>query len=394
MFTALLMSWQEPRQLVERFLMVGSQLRRLFPHWRLGRSYSGFAAALAAHGTTLLAAVVGELRRRMLAIAGSRARCDGWLPLAVDGSRVECPRTAANEQAFGCAGKQRTAPQLSLTVLYHLTLGLPWDFRFGAGIESERSHLSAMLDDLPPKTLLVADAGFIGDDLCRRLAERSLAMLFRVGGNIRLLTELGAACEVRGETVYLWTDKAQHAGRPPLVLRLIILGPPDKRVYLVTNVLDAQQLSVELAAEFYRLRWGVEVFYRSFKQTMRQKTLVSRAPEGCRQELPWGVVGLWMMGLMTLPQRLAAQQEPRRWSPAATRNILRQRLRGDAPPGRSLPQEWAAAVHDSYCRKRPKQARDWPHQKREPPAKSPQFKTAKPTQRRKAQALLKNIEAM
>jgi hypothetical protein len=109
-FTALLMSWQEPRQLVERFVMVGSQLRRLFPHWRLGRSYSGFAAALAAHGTTLLAAVVGELRRRMLAIAGPRARRNGWLPLAVDGSRVECPRTAANEQAFGCAGKQRTAP--------------------------------------------------------------------------------------------------------------------------------------------------------------------------------------------------------------------------------------------------------------------------------------------
>lgn len=380
--------------MVERFALVGGQLRRLFPHWRLGRSYGGFAAALAAHGTTLLAAIVGELRRRMLIIAGPRARCAGWLPLAVDGSRVEGPRTAANEQAFGCAGKQRTAPQLSLTVLYHLTLGLPWDFRTGAGIESERSHLSDMLDGLPADTLLVADAGFIGDDLCRRIEGRSLAFLFRVGGNVRLLAELGAKCEIRGETVYLWTDKAQRAGQPPLVLRLITLGPPDKRVYLVTNILDAQRLSIEQAAEFYRLRWGVEVFYRSFKQTMQQKTLVSRAPENCRQELAWGVVGLWMMGLMTLPERLAARQEPRRWSSAAARNILRRTLRGDALPRRSLKQAWTAAVTDSYLRKRSKQARDWPHRKREPPPKPPQFKTANPTQRRKAQELLKNLDGL
>lgn len=382
------MSWQEPRQLVERFALVVDQLRRLFPHWRLGRSYSGFAAALAAQGTTLLATIVGELRRRMLVVAGKRVHCAGWLPLAVDGSRVECPRTIANERAFGCAGKRRTAPQLALTMLYHLTLGLPWDFRFGAGIESERKHFSAMLDGLPPETLLVADAGFIGDELCRQIEECSLAFLFRVGGNVRLLTELGAKCEIAGETVYLWTDQAQRAGRPPLVLRLITLGPPDKRVYLVTNVLDAQRLSSRQAAEFYRLRWGVEVFYRAFKQTMQRKTLVSRSPEGCRQELAWGVVGLWMMGLMTLPQRLAARREPRQWSPAATRNVLRRTLRGQAPRRGSLSQAWAAAVTDSYHRQRPKQARDWPHQKREPPTKPPQLKTAATTQRRKAQALL------
>lgn len=386
------MSWQEPRQLVERFVLVVGQLRRLFPHWRLGSSYGGFAAALAAHGTTLLVAVVGELRRRLLTVAGERARCAGWLPLAVDGSRVECPRTSVNEQAFGCAGKERTAPQLALTVLYHLTLGLPWDFRFGAGIESERSHFSAMLDDLPPDALLVADAGFIGDELCRRLETRSLAFLFRVGGNIRLLTELGAKCEIAGETVYLWTDQAQRTGQPPLVLRLITLGPPEKCVYLVTNVLDPQRLSVRQAAEFYRLRWGVEVFYRSFKQTMQQKTLVSRSPAGCRQELAWGVVGLWMMGLMTLPERLAAKHEPRRWSTAVTRNILRRVLRGDAPPGRSLRRAWTGTVTDAYLRKRSKQARDWPHRKRQPPPKPPQFRKANPTQRRKAQELLMNCD--
>lgn len=63
------MSWQEPRQLVERFAAVGRQLRRLFPHWRLGRSYSGFGEALAAQGTTLVRAVVQPERSLLLADA-------------------------------------------------------------------------------------------------------------------------------------------------------------------------------------------------------------------------------------------------------------------------------------------------------------------------------------
>lgn len=213
--------------------------------------------------------------------------------------------------------------------------------------------------------------------------------MFRVGGNIRLLTELGGDCEVDGQTVYLWPNKQQERREPPLVLRLVKLGSGRRQVYLVTNVLDVERLSDDQAAAFYRQRWGVEVFYRSFKQTMQHKTLASRTPANAEQELVWAVIGLWLMGLMTLPALVAAGQTPSRWSPAASRNCLRRRLRGDhRRGGPTLSRQLAVAVKDSYSRRRPKQARDWPHQKREPPPKPPNIKQATARQRQRAQPLL------
>ena len=80
-----------------------------------------------------------------------------WTAFAVDGSRLEVPRTVRNERVLGCAGKKRTGPLLSLTVLYHLGTGLAWNWRIGKGTESERRHLRSMLAELPTEALWVAE---------------------------------------------------------------------------------------------------------------------------------------------------------------------------------------------------------------------------------------------
>src|SRR5438477_89961 len=83
--------------------------------------------------------------------------------------RVACPRTAANEKALKCAGKKKTGPPLFVTTLLHMGTGVPWDFRIGPGTASERRHLEAMPPDLPPRSLVVADAGFTGYEFYRRI---------------------------------------------------------------------------------------------------------------------------------------------------------------------------------------------------------------------------------
>jgi hypothetical protein len=40
-----------------------------------------------------------------------------------------------------------------MTSLWHMGVGLPWDFRVGPGTDSERRHLEQMLEDLPQKSL-------------------------------------------------------------------------------------------------------------------------------------------------------------------------------------------------------------------------------------------------
>src|SRR4029077_18060374 len=129
---------------------------------------------------------------------------------AVDGSRQEAPHTAANEAALGCAGRDKTAPQVFITTVWHLGLGLPWDFRVGTGTDSERRHAAAMVDGLPPRALLVADAGFVGYDLCRQLVQSNRSFLLRVGGNIRLVQKLGYYQRERGDIVYLWPQQRQR----------------------------------------------------------------------------------------------------------------------------------------------------------------------------------------
>ena len=47
-------------------------------------------------------------------------------------------------------------------------------------------------------------------------------------------------------------------------------------MWLFTNVLDSQQLSLETAGVYYRWRWENEGFFRTYKRTLKKVTLMSR----------------------------------------------------------------------------------------------------------------------
>lgn len=355
----------------EHATQVGCELHA---HWRLGESYGGFIAALTKQSEILVSALKQRFQRQMRRLAGPRWLCRGWFVLAGDGTRIETPHTLANETGLGCAGREKSAPQVFLTSLWHMGLRLPWDFRTGPGTDSERRHLAEMLCGLPPDTLIAADAGFCGYQLCRAMLEQRIHFLLRVGGNVTLLTELGYAIEQRGNTVYLWPEK--HRNQPPLVLRLIKLSRGKQTVYLVTSVLDAEELSDEDAAHFYELRWGIEVGYRSYKQTLNRRRMLSRTPTNCLIESQWTMLGLWSLGLLCVTQQRAA--EPRIWSPAKARDVVRRVLRRTGRRCRSgdVDRELHRAVYDQYVRHHPKTARNYPRKKQEKPPGPPQIKTA------------------
>ena len=142
-----------------------------------------------------------------------------------------------------------------------------------------------MLPELPDRSLLVVDAGFIGYDLCREMIENKRHFLMRMGGNVHLLSELGYAFEVRDQTVYLWPDEQARQNQPPIALRLIVVRKDGKQpIYLVTSVLDPNSLTDEEAVEIYYQRWEIEVFHRTIKQTLQHQIMRSRTPANCYQE--------------------------------------------------------------------------------------------------------------
>jgi len=374
---AVLMAWSAEPTLQARFAATRDLLRSLFPKWSLGKSYTGWYEAQLKWLTPLRPAVGKRLRQQLQALAGQHWLREGWCAFAADGSRVECPRTEANEEVLKCAGKKKTGPQLFVTTLLHMGTGVPWDFRIGPGTASERRHLEDMLPELPPQSLVVADAGFTGYDFYGRILVAKQSFLLRVGANVHLLRELGYVEREGRDTVYLWPERNWH--EPPVVLRLIERCDGKNKMYLVTNVLDKKALSAKNAGVLYEMRWGVEVFYRSFKQTLEKRRMLSRTPEAAKCELTWALFGLWLLGLMTVSAILTRGGDPLRWSAAKARDRVRRSLRRALTRrhrDRGLTRDLGWATKDDYVRSRSKKARDWPHKKKEKPPGNPKIQSA------------------
>jgi hypothetical protein len=354
---SVLMSWDPGPTLAQRFESTLGLLDRALPRRRrTPRTYQGLVKALAARGCGLTGLLGDHLRLLSRQAAGGAWRIGEFFAVGVDGSRFDAPRTIGNDP-LGCAGRDKSGPQLMTLLLMHLGTMLPWAWTIGGGREAERTLLRSVIGLLPPGTLLVADAGFTGFDLISELLARHVHVLIRVGRGARLLTELGYAGREGKSTVYLWPDHRRD--RPPLVLRLIRVG----EVWLITSVTDPRRLSAKAAAELYRRRWGLEVAFRSLKQTLQRRKLRSGTATHARAELDWAVLGLWLLGL------LGFNAAGDRSSPAGVLKVVRHAAHAD-PATRTLWSGLAGAVRDAYRRAGPKTARGWPH-KKNPPAPGP-----------------------
>jgi len=377
---ALVWAWGEETALTDRFFTARQTIAQLAGGQRESVSYQAFVKLLRRHSTLLLFALMEALQRRMRDDLAPSYRVAGYLAFGVDGTRIDVPRSLANEQAFGAAhcrtrrrGRRRradqkkaAAPRVWLTTLWHVGAGLPWSWTSGPTGASERDHLRDMLGWLPERSLLTADAGFVGYEFWQALLEAGHDFLIRVGANVALLKQLGYFRECAGR-VYLWPDAQARKRRPPLVLRLVVAHNGKHPVYLVTSVLTKTALSDRQLIELYRARWGVEVFYRSFKRTFGRHKLRCAAPDNALVELNWSMAALWAACLYAKHEQLARGEDLDRTSVAGVLRILRRALHD---PELEIAALLAAALVDLYPR-RNKASRDYPRKKTDAPGTAP-----------------------
>jgi hypothetical protein len=373
--TAVLMVWSGAQVTLDAFGEAREVVVSMYKtRRRPGRCLSGFLTRLRRSTARLLTVLVPALQKATQNAAGKRWQWGQWILMAVDGSRINCPRTKSNEQAFGCAGRKKTGPQQFLTTVFHVSTGLLWDWRGGPGNVPERTHLRAMLPNLPAHTLLLADAGFTGYDLLKALLGEGQDFLVRVGANVTLLRKLGYFVREHDQIVYLWPQNRRR--QEPMVLRLVRVRDGRKQQCLLTSILDPKRLSDSHVAELYRLRWRVEVCFRSLKQTMGKRTMLSTSAENAKVELDWAVVGLWLLSLMGVGQ--AASVDRHRLSVAQALRAVRRWMRSPTarPPAGGLHRALRKSLVDRYARTSSKKARDWPHKKQETPPGVPKIRTA------------------
>ena len=421
-FVAVLWAWSDESTLGKRFTAARKLVIKMFP-WQEhpGGSYQGFIKALHQRTPRLFEIILPGLRQRMQQCAGDFWTVVGWLVFGVDGSRIGTPRTKANEarfhptkkrkkpsrarkgqareltkkanqkakqakkrkhlvkkQASGNAKKQLAGPQIWLTLFWHVGLGLPWAWKTGSVDSSERAHMLEMLGILPENSMIVADAGFVGYDNWQAVQEAGHSFVIRVGANVKLLKKLGYARQ-SGDRVYLWPDAARKKKQPPMVLRLITVHNGKHPIHLVTNVLSQKKLSDRNAAKIYQARWGIEVFFRSFKQTFGRRKLRSNSPDNALLELDWSLVGLWTVYLLGVVEVIEQNESPHRVSVAgalsAIRTVMRD-YRWRPEPSEDLASLLGKALIDSYVRKSSKTSRNYPRKKNEKPAGKPVIQAA------------------
>lgn len=380
LLTLLIMTWCTGDSQPERFETARAFYVALAPKRRRpGTSVAGFHKALARLPLVVLRTLAAGLRQQFLRLFGTALlTVDGFIPLGCDGSRLRCPRVAELEQRLGKTGVGEP-PQVWVTALVHLRLGLLWSWWLGKGDASERQHLLRLLPTLPAKALVVTDAGYQGYEVIRNLLDAGVEFLMRVSTQTVLyqIEETPALLWSQG-LVYWWTEEARRAGGRPLLLRLLRVRSPQRKVdvWLVSNV-PSERLSVESAGRFYQMRWENEGLFRSYKRTLGKVKMQSRTVALVHREVEGSLLamqlllaqGAWVVAVLS--RQPSAQCSPR--------GVLREiRRETNGHVSQRERQRYGARVAARQRKERmrtsSKVKRPWPGRKDHEPPKPPKLR--------------------
>jgi hypothetical protein len=431
----LLLSWCQGDSLPERFETARACYVTLHPKRRQpGKTFSGFALALQRVPMPVLRTLLTAVRLLLPACLGAAWRTGNFVLLGCDGSRLECPRTAPLERAMGFSAKPKKAkkgpprgakkglekakkgpekgengatnatvppaaeppapeatnakadkemsqPSAWLTAVVHLATGVPYAWVVGKGDASEQRHLQRLAWLLPACALVITDAGYHGWALLLELQDANADFLIRLSSNTTLYTKEYRSLEKfeQGQLAYYWPVWAQKAEEKPILVRVIrVRGCGKQEVWLLTSVLDESRLSVQDAQRYYRMRWGCEGFFRTYKRTLGQVKVQFDTPRLVFREVEVALLGAQLLlcqGAQAVP---AAQGETApAYSPRKVLQAFRREVTRLAEP--RLRQAFAVALNAAQAERRQrssgKEKRAWPRRKPHVPPKPPKILT-------------------
>jgi hypothetical protein len=278
-----------------------------------------------------------------------------------------------------------------------LPLGVPWAWRWGKGTASEHDHLRQLLPTLPERTLLVGDAFYAGYQLFCDLVRAQAAFLIRMSSRVYLYTlEEKPLQRFREGVFYYWPENERAKGRPPLKVRLLRVRGRQADVWLLTNILDRQQLSHKSAGQIYRWRWKNEGLFRTYKRMLGKVKLRSRTVAMVHREAEGSLLALQLLLALAAKAVQQGQQNvlildsPRRVL-LGLRGEIAALLRSLGPRQFAAYQRWLQEVRsEEWHRTRPKSRQHWPQKKDYKPPKPPKIRVMPPAVKAK---MIKMLEA-
>lgn len=347
---------------------------------RPGATYAGFLAALARLPCFVLRRLACAPRGRLAQVFSPAWRVEGFVPLGCDGTRLACPRSAELERRLSQDQSSGTPPQVWVTAVVHLKLGLLWSWLIGKPDANEREHLRRLLPTLPAGALVVTDAGYQGYELATALAGAGASFLMRLSAQTLLYFTADAAAVDPSNwadgAAWWWPQEARGRGAPPLRIRLLRAwsATGKSEAWLASNVLEHDKLSPEAAGRFYRLRRENEGFFRTYKRAPGKVKLSSRTVKLVHREVEGSLLAVQLL-LALGAWAVAGADADAVCSPTAVLREIRRELAGRPPRGRGcFVDRLRRGQRDRKPRHGSKVRRPWPKRKDHKPPTPPKLR--------------------
>ena len=218
--------------------------------------------------------------------------------VAIDGTVLNVPDTAANEKAFGRpSGGDRgegAFPQVRKLSLVELGTHVELAFLVKPCRWSEQAMLPSLLRQVARDMLLIWDRNFFSYDLWKTLNSREIKLLARVKANL-VLQPIQRLSDGSYLAKIYRNAKARRHERGGIVVRVMdyTLDDPQRtgcgeKHVLLTNLLDADLYpAMELICGYHE-RWEAELVFD--EQKTHQDPRRPSKPANLRSETPAGVV--------------------------------------------------------------------------------------------------------
>jgi len=240
------------------------------------------------------------VRRCCVPLATEREHPEGFYAglrlVAIDGSCFELPDEVDNAAHFGYPGSRTSVlghagyPQARCVVLVEYATHAIFGANIGPYRSGEWELCTALLPQLGPGMLCMADRGFNGVEHWRQASATGADLLWRCSDTLELPVQ-----QLLSDDSFLSSiapsSAARAAGATAITVRVIEYAMPGDgqalpRYRLLTTLLDPKVAPVLELALMYHRRWKIEAVFDELKTHLRQsrRVLRSKTPELVRQE--------------------------------------------------------------------------------------------------------------
>lgn len=221
---------------------------------------------------------------------------------AVDGSTVQLPDTPANQKDYPQPSSQTPGcgfPVMRLVALFSLASGALLEVAWGNLLSHDMRLFAQLWETLRAGDILLGDRGFGNFPTVAQLPRQGVDVVARLHQrrkvDFRKAKRLG-----RNDGLFVWRKgdrqsdiltAAQWRALPEeITVRIVrfhatIRGFRNRKITLVTTLLDAALYPAAELAALYGRRWQLEVCLRDVKTTMGMELLRCQSPAMARKEV-------------------------------------------------------------------------------------------------------------